>query len=66
MWGGPLGGVDGAALQRRIDLTRCDLLRDDPELGHHPPGETRNAHLEPLQVVEPLDLLAEPAAHLRG
>jgi hypothetical protein len=60
----PLGGVDRALLQRRIDVAAGDLLRHDAELGEHLAGDAGDAHLQALQVGDGLDLLAEPAAHL--
>ena len=61
----PFGGIDGALLERRIDVATGDLLRHHAELGHDVAGEARDAHLQALEVVDRLDLLAEPAAHLR-
>src|SRR5262249_55314677 len=60
----PLGGVDGALLQRRIDVTAGKLLRHAAELLHDAPGEAADAHFEALQILDAVDLLAEPAAHL--
>ena len=62
----PLGGVDRAALQRRIDVAARDLLRHEAELLQHLAGKAADAHLQALQVGDGLDLLAEPAAHLRA
>ncbi len=41
-----------------------NLLRHDAELLHHLPSDAGDAELQALQVVEGLELLAEPAAHL--
>ena len=60
----PLGGVDSAFLQRRIDVAGRDLLRHRAELLQHAPRESADAHLESLEIVDGVDLLAEPAAHL--
>src|SRR5712692_797348 len=60
----PLGRVDRALLQRRIDVAGSELLRDDAELGDDPAGKPADAEFQPLHVVDGLDLLAEPAAHL--
>ncbi len=60
----PFGGVDGALLERGIDVAACDLLRDDAELRQDHAGEAADAELETLEVLERVDLLAEPAAHL--
>jgi hypothetical protein len=57
-------GVDRALLQRRIDLAARDLLRNDAELGQHMAAHAGDAEFQALQVVDGLDLLAEPAAHL--
>src|SRR5712692_5340401 len=60
----PLGRVDRALLQRRIDVAGGELLRDDAELGDDPAGKPADAEFQPLHVVDGLDLLAEPPAHL--
>ena len=60
----PLGGVDGALLERRVDVAAGDLLRHDAELLDHLAGEAADAHLQALQIGDGVDLLAEPAAHL--
>ena len=60
----PLGCVDGAALEGRIDVAAGHLLRDDAELLHDLTGDAGDAHLQALQILNRLDLLAEPAAHL--
>src|SRR6516164_9279488 len=60
----PFGRVDGAFLQRWVNVAGGELLRHDPELGQNAPSKTADAELQPLHVVEGLDLLAEPAAHL--
>src|SRR4029079_7076424 len=61
-----LRGVDRPLLERRIDLTAGDLLRHDAELGKHMAAHARDTELEALEIVDGLDLLAEPAAHLRA
>ncbi len=60
----PLGRIDRALLERRIDVAAGDLLRHHAELRHDLAGEAADAQLQALQVVDRLDLLAEPAAHL--
>ena len=62
----PLRGVDRALLQRGVDVAAGDLLRHHAELGEDLPGDAGDAHLEAVQVPDGLDLLAEPAAHLRA
>ena len=61
----PFRGVDRALLERRIDVAAGDLLRHAAKLGKNGPGEAADAHLEAVEVGGRLDLLAEPAAHLR-
>ena len=46
----PLGGVDRAALERRVDVAARDLLRHDAELRHDLAGKAGDAHLQALQV----------------
>src|SRR5260370_23999254 len=60
----PLGGVDGALLQRRINVAGSDLLRYAAELLARQPGNTADTEFESLEVGDFLDLLAEPSAHL--
>ena len=43
-----------------------NVLRHDAELREDRAAETADAELQPVQVVERVDLLAEPAAHLRA
>src|SRR5215510_8411107 len=62
----PLSSVNGALLQGRIDIAAGDLL------GHHAERLQRLARpaadpeLETLEILNGLDLFAEPAAHLRA
>ena len=56
--------VDRAAFQRRVDVAGGELRRHRAHLGEHVARQAGNAELQPLHVVEALDLLAEPAAHL--
>src|SRR3546814_7071216 len=62
----PLSGVDGALFQRRIDVAAGDLLRHQAQLDQHLAGEAADTHLEAIQVLDGLDFLTEPAAHLRA
>src|SRR5687768_12867105 len=57
--------VDGAAFERRIDL--AGRQQDDGRAGLRVDlaGETGDAGLEALEVIDGVDLLPEPAAHLR-
>src|SRR5262249_11266467 len=45
----PLGGVDRAALERRIDVAASDLLRNHAELLQRPAGPTTHAKTEAFQ-----------------
>ena len=60
----PFGGIDGALLERRIDVATRDLLRHGPELLQHASGESADAHLDALEILDRIDFLAEPTAHL--
>ena len=60
----PFGRVDRALLQRRIDVAAGNVRRDHAELGEHRAAEPADAELDALQVVDGVDLLAPPAAHL--
>ena len=46
----PLGGVDRAFLECRMDVTGRDLLRDHAELRQHLPAETRDAHFDAVEI----------------
>ena len=50
--------------QRGIDVAGADLLRDDAEAGQDLAGEAADAELQALQVIDGVDLLAEPTTHL--
>ncbi len=58
--------IDRALFERRIDIAASNLLGNDAELFHDLAGHAGNAHLKPLQIVDRVDFLAEPAAHLRA
>src|ERR1035441_10601038 len=60
----PFGGVDGALLQRRIDIAAGNLLRDSAALLQVLAVPAADAHFYAFHVFDGLDLLAEPAAHL--
>src|SRR6185503_10869133 len=60
----PLGCVDRAFLQRGIDVTARDLLRNEAELAESLTRPTADAHLQALEVLDRVDLLAEPSTHL--
>src|SRR5262249_34093168 len=61
-----LDRIDGPALECRVNVAGRDLLRNDPDAGNDSPRQARNAHLEALQIIRRLDLLAEPAAQLHA
>src|SRR5438067_665643 len=60
----PFRAVDGALLQRRIDVAAGDLLRHRAKLLQHAPGKAADTEFQPLQIIEGVDFLAEPTAHL--
>ena len=60
----PFGCVDGALLERWVDVATGELLRDEAELAERFAGPAADAHLEALEVAGLLDLLVEPATHL--
>ena len=60
----PLGGVDRALLERRVDLATGNLLRHHANLLQHLAGNSSDAKLQSGEIGNGLDLLAEPAAHL--
>src|SRR5262249_12015135 len=62
----PFSGVDGALLQRRIDIAAGDLLRHHTERLQRLAGPAADAEFEPLEIIDGLDLLAKPATHLRA
>src|SRR5439155_7027587 len=47
-------------------ISRWNLLRHDAKPGQHLAGDAANPELETSQIVDCLDLLPEPTAHLRG
>ena len=51
----PFGGIDGALLQRRIDVAAGELLRHHADLLQHLAGNAADAHLEARQVGNGLD-----------
>src|SRR5262249_59522693 len=55
---------DGALLQRGIDVAAGDLLWHHAQSLQDHAGEAANAELQTLEVLERVDLLAEPAPHL--
>ena len=60
----PLGGIDGAAFERRVDIPAGDLLRYRAEPRHHLAAEAGDPHLQTLQIGGCFDFLAKPSPHL--
>ena len=60
----PFGGVDGAGDEVLVDLAARQGDRRGAELRHDVAAETGDAHLESLEVIGGVDLLAEPTPHL--
>src|SRR5690606_35376030 len=53
-----------ALLERRINVAARELLRHNPQFREDGAGKSGNPELQALEVVDRVDLLAEPAAHL--
>ena len=60
----PLDRVQRPFFHRRIDLGRRQLLRRRAQFGVDLPQQPGRPHPQAPEVFRPLDLLAEPAAHL--
>ena len=60
----PLACVQCTLLQSRIDIATRDLLWDATEFLQHAPRKSSDTHLEALEIVDSIDLLAVPATHL--
>ncbi|MNX99601.1 hypothetical protein D3C86_1320600 [compost metagenome] len=58
------GSIDRALFQRGIDVAAGDLLRCHANLLHDLAGEAGDTHLQAFEVVDGVDFLTEPAAHL--
>src|SRR5205085_11091908 len=58
------GGVDGALLQRRIDVAAGQLLRHGAQSGQDRSGKAADPELQALEIGGRLDFAAIPAAHL--
>ena len=59
-----LGGVDHAALERRVDVGAGEQLGRHPHLLHDLGAEAEEAHLQALELVERLHRFLEPARGL--
>jgi len=60
----PLHRVDGALFERWIDIAGRKLLRHHAERTNDFAGESSDAELQALQILDFVDLLAKSAAHL--
>src|SRR6266550_7534823 len=60
----PFRAVDGALLERGIDVATANLLRHRAKLLQYAPGKAADTEFKTLQIIEGVDFLAEPAAHL--
>src|SRR5262249_39674085 len=60
----PLHPVDTSFFQRRIDIHGPELLGHHAEPTDDLPGESPDAELQALQILDLVDFLANPAAHL--
>src|SRR5262245_55050649 len=60
----PLHRVDGALFERGIDIAGRKLLRHHAELTDDFPGESPDPELQALQILDLVDFLAKPSAHL--
>ncbi len=60
----PLSSINSARHQVLIDLATRQRYRRGAQLGHDITAKTRDTHLESLEVIGRIDLLAEPATHL--
>src|SRR3954447_8474609 len=61
----PLRGIERTLLERRIDVARRDLLRHTADPSDDGAGKSADAEFQAFEILGRLDLLAEPAAHLR-
>jgi hypothetical protein len=66
VWTHPFARVDHAPLEGGVDLGGRGDDRRAARLGDDLAAEARDAHLDPLVVIDRVDLLPEPPAHLRG
>ena len=62
----PFCRVDGAFFERLVNLAAGNVLRHRAHAFEHFAGKAADAHLQTLDVVQRLDFLAVPAAHLRA
>ncbi len=62
----PVGGVDGTGLQRGKHFAAGQIDGGRAETRQHFAAEARHADLQPAQVVQRVDFLVVPAAHLHA
>ncbi len=60
----PFSRIDGAFLQRGVNVAPGNLLRHDTQLLHDAPSKTTDSHFQTMHVLRGFDLATEPAAHL--
>src|SRR5262249_18522857 len=60
----PLPPVNGALFERGVKIAGRELLRHHAELTDDFPGESPDPELQALQILDLVDFLAKPAAHL--
>src|SRR5207244_3313418 len=53
----PLGAIDGALLESRINVATRNLLRNGAQLLQHATGKATDAEFEALEIVDAGDLL---------
>ena len=64
VWTDPFGGVDGALFQRREDVATGDLLRHHTKFRQYLARESADAEFQAFEIINGIDLLAEPPTHL--
>src|SRR5262245_24978458 len=60
----PFGAVNCSFFQSRENIAAADLLRYYAQIRHNPAGESADPEFQPLEIVDRVDLLAEPYPHL--
>src|SRR5258708_25015882 len=60
----PFGRVDGALFEGGVDIAARDVLRNGAELGKGLAGPSADPEFEAIEVVDGVNFLADPAAHL--
>jgi len=62
----PFGAINRAAFQRGIDIASANLLRHNAKAAQNIAGKATHAEFQAAQILNRIDFLAEPAAHLAG